>query len=183
MSERQPVNFDLGSFRSPPGYRGRSSLFVLFWWFIQATLFTWSPQPLFGFRRFLLRAFGARIGKGVLIRPSVRVVYPWKLTVGDHSWVGDEAVLYCLDNIIIGAHSIVSQRCYIAAGSHDYTRADFPLSLAPVRIGDSCWLATDVFVSPGVEIAPHVVVGARSSVFKSITEPGVYFGTPAKKKD
>lgn len=182
MSESKKVDFDLSSFSSPNHYRGRSHLVVLLWWLCQATVFAWSPQPMYGFRRFLLRAFGAHIGKGVLIRPSVKVVYPWKLYIGDYSWVGDDASLYSLDTIVIGSNTVISQRCYLSAGAHDYTKSSFDLTLIPIKIGDSCWLATDVFVAPGVEIVSNSIVGARSSVFKSIKEAGVYFGTPAKRK-
>jgi acetyltransferase-like isoleucine patch superfamily enzyme len=72
-----------------PGFRGRLSWVVQIWWLVQATLFRWSTQVLYGWRRWLLRAFGARIGRGVIIRPSVQVTYPWKLMIGDYAWVGD----------------------------------------------------------------------------------------------
>jgi len=87
---------DLSKSKVPPGFRGRPAWFVQLWWIVQTLLFHPSPQLFYGWRRFLLRAFGARIGKGVLIRPSVTVTYPWKLGIGDWSWVGDHATLYAL---------------------------------------------------------------------------------------
>ncbi|SUG32547.1 acetyltransferase [Salmonella enterica subsp. arizonae] len=83
---------DLNGFTVPKGFRGANALKVQLWWAVQATLFAWSPQILYRWRAFLLRLFGARIGKDVVIRPSVKITYPWKLTVGDYAWVGDDAV-------------------------------------------------------------------------------------------
>lgn len=127
----------------------------------------------------LLRLFGAKIGKNVVIRPSVKITYPWKLTVGDYARVGDDAVLYTLGEINIGAHAVISQKGYLCTGSHDYTSAHFDINAAPIVIGEKCWLATDVFVAPGVTIGHGTVVGARSSVFKSLPANAICRGNPA----
>ena len=84
---------DLKGFSVPKGFRGGNGIKVQLWWAVQATLFAWSPQILYRWRAFLLRLFGAKIGKNVVIRPSVKITYPWKLTLGDYAWVGDDAVL------------------------------------------------------------------------------------------
>lgn len=171
---------NLSDFMLPPGFRGRPSWFVQLWWLVDALLFRPSPQFLYGWRRWLLRLFGARIGRGVIVRPSARVTYPWKLTIGDHAWVGDDVVLYTLGEITIGAHAVVSQRSYLCTGSHDYTRPSFDIFAKPIVIGAQAWLATEVFVAPGVEIGAGAVVGARSSVFKSLPAGVVACGSPAK---
>lgn len=171
---------DLSIFKLPPNFRGRSSLVVQIWWFVQATLFAWSPQFLYGWRRFLLRCFGAKIGKRVIIRPSAQITYPWKVSIGDYSWIGDEVVLYSLGEIEIADNTVISQRSYICTGSHDYTKFDFPIYSEKVIIEEGCWLATDVFVAPGVKIEKGTVVGARSSVYKSLDSFSVYAGSPAK---
>ena len=171
---------ELNGFSVPRGFRGASALKVQLWWAVQATLFAWSPQVLYRWRAFLLRLFGAKIGKGVVIRPSVKITYPWKLTVGDYAWVGDDAVLYTLGNITLGNNSVVSQKCYLCTGSHDYTSAHFEITATPIVIGAKCWLATDVFVAPGVTIGDGSVVGARSSVFKSLPGGMVFRGNPLK---
>jgi len=139
-----------------------------------------SPQPFFAWRRILLRLFGARIGRRVLIRPSARVTYPWKLEIGDHSWIGDNAELYSLDKIAIGRNAVVSQRCYLCSASHDHSDPAFSYKTAPVVIEDEAWVAADVFVGPGITIGRGAVVGARSSVFKSIPEGSIAYGHPAK---
>jgi putative colanic acid biosynthesis acetyltransferase WcaF len=150
------------------------------WWIVQATLFAMSPQFMFGWRRWLLRVFGAKVGRGVLVRPSVWVTYPWKVSIGDHAWVGDDVMLYSLGEIEIGEHTVVSQRSYLCAAGHDYTQVDFPIYASKVRIEAQAWLATDVFVAPGVTIGQGAVVGARSSVFQDMPPMMVCFGSPAK---
>src|SRR5690606_24867622 len=130
-------------------------------------------------RRFLLRLFGAKIGKGVLIRPSVTTTYPWKLTIGDYSWIGDDVVLYSLGEISIGKNSVVSQRSYLCTGSHDYQLTDFPIYHKKITIEDQCWLATDVYISPGITIGKGTIIGARSSVFKNLPPGKICMGSPA----
>jgi len=169
----------LNTFSVPPGFRGRSALVVQLWWIVQALLFSTSPQFLYAWRRFLLRLFGAKIGEGVLIRPTVRITYPWKIKIDDYAWVGDDVVLYSLGEIVIGKNAVVSQKSYLCTGAHDYKLEDFPIFAKPIIIEDECWLATDVFVSPGVVIGKGTVVAARSSVFKSLPPGKVCAGTPA----
>ena len=170
---------ELSRFRLPPNFRGRSAVMVQLWWLVQASLFRLSPQLLYGWRRFLLRLFGARIGRHVLVRPTVEVTYPWKLEIGDHSWIGDGVVLYTLGTIHIGAHSVVSQKSYICTGSHDPHRIGFDIFALPVWIGDQCWIASDVFVAPGVSVGDGAVIGARSTVFDDMPAGMVCRGNPA----
>ncbi len=169
----------LGSFRLPENFRGRNAIVVQLWWLVQSTLFSLSPQFMYGWRRFLLRCFGAEIGDGVIIRPTVKVTYPWKLRIGNHSWVGDDVVLYTLGNIHIGNNSVISQKSYLCTGSHDYNSCSFDIYAKAIRVGDGVWLASDVFVAPGVVIESGVVVGARSSVFKDMPKDMICMGNPA----
>lgn len=171
---------DLKSFKVPQGFRGRPAYIVQLWWLVQSLLFKPSPQVFYGWRRFLLRVFGAKIGKGVIIRPSVEVTYPWKISVGDYSWIGDNAVLYSLGEIEIGTNVVVSQKCYLCTGNHDYTNSDFQIFSEKIKIESECWLATDVFVGPGVTIGRAAVVGARSSLFKSVEGGFIYAGNPLR---
>jgi putative colanic acid biosynthesis acetyltransferase WcaF len=139
-----------------------------------------SPQVFYGWRRWLLRLFGARIGKGVILRPSVRVTYPWKLKVGDFCHIGDDVVLYTLGEIEIGDCAVISQRSYICTGSHDFTSPTFDIYAKKIAIESEAWVATDVFVGPGVLIGSGAVVGARSSVFGNVPPGVIYVGTPAR---
>jgi putative colanic acid biosynthesis acetyltransferase WcaF len=172
---------NLKSFSLPIGFRGKAGWYVQLWWIVEAILFRPSPQFMYGWRRYLLRSFGAKIGKEVLLRASLHTQFPWKLSIGDYSWIGDEVVLYSLGEIIIGNNVVISQKCYLCTGSHDYRKRDFHIYSLPIVIEDECWLATDVYIAPGVTVGKGSVIGARSSVFKSIAPGKVCVGYPAKE--
>ncbi len=181
MSE--PIQ-DLRRFSTPDEFRGRPAWFVQLWWIVQATVFRQSPMFMYGWRNWLLRLFGASIGSGVRVRPSAHITYPWKVKIDESSWIGEEAVLYSLEEISIGKNVSISHRCYLCAGNHDYTKPEFPFVLDPVltriRIEDETWLANDVFIGPGVVVGKGAVVGARSSAFSSLPAMMVCYGNPAK---
>lgn len=179
MNER-PSFQQLAQFKQPSDFRGRSAVVVQLWWLVQGSLFAWSPQFMYGWRRFLLRLFGARVGQNVLIRPSVRTTYPWKVSIGDHSWIGDEVTLYSLGEITIGSNTVISQKSYLCTGSHDFNRVAFDIYARPICIEDEVWLATDVFVAPGVTVGRGAVVGARSTVLHDLPAGMVCYGNPAK---
>jgi len=171
---------DLERFAVPADFRGRSKVLVQLWWTVQATIFSWSPQFLYGFRRFLLRLFGAKIGQGVLVRPTARITYPWFLEVGDHAWIGDDTVLYNLAPISIGHHVALAHGVYICTGFHEIDKPSFDIGAAPVRIEDEAWLANDCFISPGVTIGQGAVIGARSTVLKDMPAGMVCVGYPCR---
>lgn len=179
-TKEQMVFQRLSSFRLPPGFRGRSAIFVQFWWLVQALVFKPLPQICYPLRRALLRAFGAKIGIGVQIRPGVEVTYPWKLTVGDHCWIGDDVVLYTLGRINVGPDTVISQRSYVCAADHDYSQPDFPIRERPIQIGSEVWIGGDVWVGPGTTIADGTVVGARSTVVHDLPAGMICIGTPCK---
>ncbi|HTE34251.1 MAG TPA: putative colanic acid biosynthesis acetyltransferase [Chryseolinea sp.] len=171
---------DLSVFRVPETFRGKSKITVQLWWIVQATLFSWSPQFLYGWRIFLLKLFGARIGKHVKIRSTVKVTYPWKLSIGDYSWVGDDCVLYNLGDITIGNHVAIAHKVYVNTGGHEYDKMTFDIFFKPVAIEDECWITNDVYIAPGVTIGKGTIVSARSSVLKSLPPGKICVGTPAK---
>jgi putative colanic acid biosynthesis acetyltransferase WcaF len=170
----------LNTFKLPENFRGKNAFIVQLWWIVQGTFFRMSPQFMYGFRRFLLRLFGAKIGKKVIIRPTVRITYPWKVSIGNYSMVGDDVVLYSLGDIEIGDNVVISQKSYLCTGSHDYLQIDFPIFAKKITIENQCWLATDVFVAPGITIKEGTVVGSRSSVYKDLPANKVCVGNPAK---
>jgi putative colanic acid biosynthesis acetyltransferase WcaF len=171
---------DLSLFKLDHNFRGRSAIFVQLWWIVQSTLFGCSPQFMYGWRRALLRLFGAEIGSNVLVRPSVRVTYPWKLKVGNHSWIGDNVELYTLGAITIGSHAVVSQGSYLCTGTHDYRDLSFRIEARPIVVRDEAWIAAQVFVAPGICIGKGAVVGARSLVLTDIPDGAVAMGHPAR---
>ncbi len=160
--------------------RGRPGWYILLWWLIQSIAFPLSLHNAHGFRCWLLRRFGAIIGKGVMIRPTARFTYPWKVVIGDHSWIGDDVVFYSLESIKIGSQSVISQKCYLCTGSHDFQDKIFNLIVNPINIGNGVWVASDSFIAPGVQIGANTVIGARSSVFSDIPAAVVAWGTPCR---
>jgi putative colanic acid biosynthesis acetyltransferase WcaF len=130
----------------------------------------------------LLRLFGAHIGTGVLIRPTARFTYPWKVEIGDYSWIGDNVVLYSLDQIQIGRHCVISQNSYLCTGSHDLQDPAFCLQTASITIGTGVWIAADCFIGLGVHIGANAVIGSRSSVFTNIPSGQVCWGTPCRPR-
>jgi len=171
---------NLKTFKLPDNFRGRSKIGVQFWWIVQNTFFRLTPQFMYGWRRSLLRLFGAKIGENVLIRPTAKILYPWRLTIGDWSWIGDEVTLYNMANIDIGKNCVISQKSYLCTSSHNYTKSSFDIYAKPIEIKDEAWIASDVFIAPGVTIGYGTVVGFRSTVNKTLPPKMVCFGNPAK---
>jgi putative colanic acid biosynthesis acetyltransferase WcaF len=171
---------NLSEFVLPKNFRGRSIVTVQIWWFVHALLFRGSPQFAYRFRAGILRIFGAKIGSGVLIRPTVRITYPWKVSIGDNAWIGDDVVLYSLGEIEIGENAVVSQNSYLCAADHDYRQPNFPIRAAKVHVQEEAWVASDVFISPGVTIGRGAVIGARSLVTKNMPARMVCHGSPCK---
>ncbi len=162
--------------------RGRPTWYILLWWFVQAVTFPLTLHPFNGLRCAILRLFGARIGKKVLIRPTARFTYPWKVTIGDYSWVGDDVVFYSLDHINIGSNCVISQKSYLCTGSHNMKDPAFGLKTAAITIHDGAWVAADCFVAPGVNIGTNAVIGARSSVFANMPAGQVCVGSPCRPR-
>jgi len=158
--------------------RGRPKWLIILWWLVQAITFPLSLHNLNGFRAWLLRLFGAQIGKEVIIRPTARFTYPWKIAIGDYSWIGDNVILYSVDQIHIGSHCVISQESYLCTGSHNIHDPAFALITAPIQIGNGTWIAAYCFIAGGVVIGANSVIGARSSVFRNIPAGQVAWGTP-----
>lgn len=150
------------------------------WNVVWLMLYRPSPILLHGWRRLLLRSFGARVGAGAHPYPSARVWAPWNLVMGEHSCLSHQVDCYCVDKIRIGAYATVSQYSFLCTASHDYTDLNMPLVSAPLSIGDRAWITADVFVAPGVSIGEGAVVLARSSVFHDVEPWMVVAGNPAK---
>jgi putative colanic acid biosynthesis acetyltransferase WcaF len=185
MSDRSPIMddpswIDLREYDQASFDRGRSSPLILLWWLVQAIAFPLSLHNMDGFRCAVLRLFGAKIGVRVKIRPTVRITYPWKVEIGDYSWIGDDVVLYSIDRIAIGSHCVISQKCYLCTGSHDHRDRAFRLLTAPIAIGNGVWIATDCFIAPKVNIGSNSVIGARSTVWGDIPEQQVAWGSPCR---
>jgi putative colanic acid biosynthesis acetyltransferase WcaF len=159
--------------------RGRSSLTFLLWLVVQQTLFNWAPRPFDGWRRFWLRLFGAKIGRNVRVRPHVTVEFPWRLSVGENSSIGEHAWLYSVAPIAIGNNCVISQYAKLVTGSHDIRARDFSLVTAPINVSDNAWVCANAFVGPGVSIGEGAVLGACSCTFEDIPPWTVFCGMRA----
>ncbi|MEY2957931.1 MAG: hypothetical protein RLZZ01_499 [Actinomycetota bacterium] len=152
------------------GYdKGRPAVVQVLWLVTQSMLVRpwWVPAAV---RRWVLRRFGARIGDGVLIRHRVRIHWPWKLEIGDHSWIGEGVWILNLEPVSIGSHTCVSQDVLICTGSHDRRSPSFEFDNGPIRIGDHCWLGARSTVLRGVTIGSQVVVGATALVVADVAD-------------
>jgi putative colanic acid biosynthesis acetyltransferase WcaF len=143
-------------------------------------LASWTPPMLHGWRRTLLRLFGASVAKTARIHGSVRVWYPPNLTLGDNALVGPGVHCYSMAPIRIGADAVVSQRAHLCAGTHDVDDPHFQLKAMPIEIGAGAWVATEAFVGPGVAIGEGAVLGARGVTVKDLDAWGIYAGNPAR---
>jgi putative colanic acid biosynthesis acetyltransferase WcaF len=149
-------------------------------WAACGPLFRFSPRLLWGWRCFLLRAFGAKVGRNVQIHPSARIFIPWNLDIGDWSSIGFDALIYNLGPVTIGDKVTVSQRAHLCAGSHDFRDPTMTLLKPPITIGDESWICADAFVGSGVTVGNGSVVGARAVVVNDVQAGAIVGGNPAK---
>lgn len=178
MSQER-TRVDLSRFDNSAFPRGAGFIKETLWYFTNALFFI---NPLFPFRApkpGLLRLFGAKVGKGVVVHPGVNIKFPWKLTIGDHSWIGQRVWLDNLEQLTIGSHVVISQGAMIILGSHDYRKVDYPLITAPVVLEDGCWVGTGAIVLGGVTVKSHALLSAGSVANKDLEPYTIYRGNPA----
>jgi putative colanic acid biosynthesis acetyltransferase WcaF len=178
MTDSDRPHIDLAHYDQSWFSRGRSGLWVILWDLAWLFLIRPCPQPFYRWKRLVWRFFGSKIGKNVLIRSTARCNYPWKVTIGDNAWIGEEAWLYALDEIHIGANAVISQQAYLCTGSHDITDPHFGLQTAPIHIGASAWVALGATVMKGVTIGDGAVIGAKSVAAKDMPAWQVCLGNP-----
>jgi putative colanic acid biosynthesis acetyltransferase WcaF len=171
---------DLSQFDNGDFQRGASRLKELAWWFARSLFFAgWFPLPS-ALKVRILRLFGAKVGKGVVIRSRVDISFPWRLSLGDHVWVGDEVKILSLAEVEVGSHVCLSQRAFLCTGSHDFGSTAFDLRTGPIRIGPGCWIGAQAFVGPGVVFGPESRCLAGAVVVRSVPRGCSVGGVPAK---
>ena len=170
---------DIQSNRAATKY-SRSEIFRRILWAVGQWLFRFSPRPFFGWRRFVLRCFGARIGAHVNTYPSTRIYFPWNLTSGDWSAIGEDVLIYNLGPVTLGEKVTISHRAHLCAGTHDHAQPDLPLLKPPIEIKDQAWICAEAFVGPGVTVGEGAVVGARAVVVKDVEPWTIVAGNPAR---
>ena len=154
---------------------------VAFWWsVVRSTMFRWSLPAMNRWRVFLLRMFGARIERGVHIEPSVRIEFPWNLSVGKDTVLCDRVIINCMGRVSIGRSTRISQYSHVISGTHDYHSTDMHIERRPITIGHNVWVAADAFVGPGVTLGDGCLLAARSSAFRDLPAGQVCVGEPAR---
>ena len=150
-------------------------------WGFGQLFFRWSPRPCFGWRRWILRCFGAKIGRDVHVYSSTMIYFPWNLQADDWSSIGEWALIYNLGPVTLGRSASISHRAHICAGTHDYTDPSLPLLKPPIVIGNEAWICADAFVGPNVRVGHGAVVGAGSVVTRDVPDWTVVAGNPARE--
>jgi len=163
-----------------PAFSLASRLYRVLWQTAELLFFRYSPRPLHRYRSFILRLFGAKVGRGVHVYPKVKIWAPWNLVLKDECGIANGVTLYSQGKIIIGRRAVISQGAHIVTGTHDYTHPGFPLITKPIIIADHAWIATESFIHPGITIGEGCVIGARSVVTKSMPAWMVCGGHPCK---
>ena len=150
------------------------------WALCYLTLFQWSPRPFWAWRRWLLCVFGAKIGRQTRIHNNARVYFPWRFRIGEHSAIGEHALIYNLGSIEIGDYVTVSQRAHLCAGTHDYSTRKMPLIRAKIVLQDDVWICADAFVGPNVTVCEGAIIGACAVATSDIDAWTIVAGNPAK---
>lgn len=171
---------DLSSFDNS-WYRPGASLFRRAMWFCFHAAFFSSRFPVNGCKLFLLRAFGAKIGRGVVVKPSVNIKSPWLLELGDYVWIGEHAWIDNLVTVKIGSHCCISQGALLLTGNHNYKKSSFDLLTGSITLEDGAWIGAKAIVCPGVTCGSHSLLMVGSVATKSLDAYGIYQGNPAVK--
>ncbi len=169
LSRFSPVAFD----------RGAGTIKEALWLLVSLILFRLCPFSFSALKCTLLRMFGAKVGRNVTIKPEVKITFPWKLTIGDHVWLGEECWLLNLDRIVVGNHVCISQRAFLCTGNHNHKRVTFDLITRPITLQDGAWIGAGGWIGPGVTVGSHAVLTAGSVAGKNLEANGIYQGNPA----
>lgn len=172
---------DLSLYQNSHYNTGGGKVKRLAWFFVNAVIFKTSLVPVSAIKRTLLRLFGARIGKGVVIKPCVNIKYPWNLSIADNTWIGENVWIDSLVAIKIGANACLSHGATILTGSHNYKLKTFDLILGEVVLEDGVWIGAQAIVNPGITAESHSVLTTGSVANKNLEAYSVYQGNPAVK--
>lgn len=158
---------------------GASRFKQVCWYGVNAIFFINALIPSSALKKFFLRLFGARIGEGVVLKPGINIKYPWKLAIGDHSWIGERVWIDNLAFIDIGNHVCLSQGAILLTGNHDFTKVSFDLMVKKIILEDGVWIGAGALVCPGVTCASHAVLAAGSVATQDLSAYQIYQGNPA----
>jgi putative colanic acid biosynthesis acetyltransferase WcaF len=176
----QSGRVDLSRYTTGRFDRGAGVVTEGLWLVVSFILFRLCPFSFSGLKCAVLRLFGAKIGQGVTLKPQVKITFPWKLTVGNHVWLGEECWLLNLEPIVIGNNVCISQRAFLCTGSHDFKSPTFDLITRPIKLEDGAWIGAGAWIGPGVTVGSQAVLTAQSVASKDLEADGVYRGNPAE---
>lgn len=184
--DRPPLKVDLRLFSTREGQsggdtKGRPAPVRLLWLIVNALVLRNPLLPIYGLKVAVLRAFGATIGEGVLIKPGVNVSRPWNLVIGDHCWIGEGVWLDSTAPLTIGSHVVISQGAFLSCGMHDWQDPGMGSVIAPITVEDGAWIASFSRIAGNVRIGQEAVVALGSVVFTDCEVRGTYRGNPAQK--
>jgi putative colanic acid biosynthesis acetyltransferase WcaF len=162
-------------------YRPGSSLKRFIWFFVNEIFISNPLNPFSGLKVCLLRLFGAKIGKNVVMKPKVNIKYPWKLTIGNNCWIGENVWIDNLANVIIEDNVCVSQGAFLICGNHNYKLSNFDLMIAPITLKEGSWIGAKAIVGPGVTVNSHAVLALGSITSTDLDSFSIYRGNPAVK--
>ena len=170
----------LSQFQNASFERGAPVWKEVLWWGVRAVIFSHAiPVPSL-IKVWMLRGFGAKVGRGVVIRSRVNITFPWRFECGDHVWMGDEVLILSLAPVTIGSNVCLSQRAFLCTGSHDFHAPGFDLITKPIVVGDSCWVGAQAFVAPGVIFGAGSRCGAGAVVTRDVAPGMSVHGVPAR---
>ncbi|MFK8045580.1 MAG: WcaF family extracellular polysaccharide biosynthesis acetyltransferase [Crocinitomicaceae bacterium] len=162
-------------------YKPGSKLIVGLWFFFNAIFLKNKYNPFSRLKISILKLFGAKIGKGVLIKPSISVKYPWKLSIGDNCWIGEEVWIDNLDEVAIGNNVCLSQGALLLCGNHNYKKSSFDLIVKPIELKNGVWIGARATVTQGVTCHEESVLSVNSVANRDLEAYGIYQGIPAVK--
>ncbi len=175
----QKVN--LSAFDGSGFDKGAGFIRIILWYFVNVLFVRASWNPFMGVKIWLLRLFGATIGRGLVIKNNVVIKSPWNLVVGDNCWIGENAWIDNLDKVFIGSNVCISQGAMLLTGNHDYTMYNMPYRNAPISIEDGAWIGAQTVVCPGVTVCQNAILTVGSVATKDMEPCGIYQGNPAAK--
>ena len=158
---------------------GAGTVKRFFWYVCNAIFFNSNALLPYAAKAAVLRMFGARIGRNVVIKPHVNIKYPWKLEIGENTWIGEGVWIDNLDRVTIGANACLSQGALILCGNHDYSKTTFDLMVGPISINDGAWIGARSVVTQGVCVGDHAVLGVGSVASSDMKPYTIYRGNPA----
>lgn len=170
---------DLSQFNNSWYQPGGNPIKRFLWYFTNIVWFN-SGFPVSGIKVFMLRLFGAKIGSGVVIKPRVNIKYPWKLTVGDHVWIGENVWIDNLGEVTIGNNVCLSQGAFLLCGNHDYKKSSFDLMVGDIVLEEGVWIGAKAVVCPGIKCASHSVLSVGSVATTNLEAYKIYQGNPAQ---